>query len=145
MCVGNKRGKVFSGFKRNLEEAAAADSHAKPARRKPPAYLLASELKAGPSHSHQVSGRTLGQRSTKAFRNNEGEMVRAQGPLDPFATVGAAGGLGRNVPSFIRSQGGHGVASSGAASDFSGRTMNTAMLASSNHNDSLAGTSSGQP
>jgi hypothetical protein len=124
LCVGNKRGKVFSGFKRNLEEDAAADSHAKPARRKPPAYLLASELKAAPSHGHQVRG---------------------HGPADPFATVGAAGGLGRNVPSFIRSQGGHGVASSGAASDFSGRTMNTAMLASSSHNDSLAGTSSGQP
>lgn len=72
-------------------------------------------------------------------------MVRAQGPPDPFSTVGL-NGTQRNIPSFIRSAGGVGVSSSSGASDFSGRTMNTGMLVSSSaRNESYAGTSSGQP
>lgn len=47
---------------------------------------------------------------------------------------------------FIRSSGGNGNSGSNMASEFSGRTMNTAMLASSTHqNESFAGSSTGQP
>jgi len=74
-------------------------------------------------------------------------MVRGHGPADPFATVGGMGGSQRNVPTFIRSSGGNGVSGRSAASEFSGMTMNTAMLvsSSSNRHDSYAGSSSGQP
>jgi len=139
---------VFSGFKRNLEDGAGEGNHSKPARRKPPSFLLASELGGNSSRApHQSSGRTLGQRSTKALRNNQGDMVRGPGPHDPFSTVGGLGSTQRNVPSFIRSAAGPGAsANSSGTSDFSGRTVNTAMLVSSSaRNESYAGTSSGQP
>ena len=74
-------------------------------------------------------------------------MVRGHGPADPFATVAGMGGGQRSVPTFIRSSAANAVSGSSAASEFSGMTMNTAMLASSssNRHESYAGSSTGQP
>lgn len=82
LTVANKRGKVFAGFNRNVE---AAEAGARPAtqRKRPKTYGLATEAGA----NLIVSGRTLGQRSSKARRNNEGEMVRGPGPADPYASL----------------------------------------------------------
>ena len=74
-------------------------------------------------------------------------MVKGHGPADPFATVGGMGGVQRSVPTFIRSLAANAASGSSVASEFSGMTMNTAMLASSssNRHESYAGSSTGQP
>ena len=63
--VGNKRGKVFSSFNRNVNPD-GEDLRPKPKRKKPRTFERAADLDG----EAKVSGRTLGQRATKVRVNN---------------------------------------------------------------------------
>ena len=68
--VDNKKGKVFSGLA-NIGKSSSEQFTGK-ARRRPETYEIAEEFGA--------SLRQFGERSTKAFRNNNSEMYRTTGP-----------------------------------------------------------------